>query len=406
MLDSEEHNLSTWNDDWAWLVSDEGRSTLAEVAAQTTPIDLVMLQQLHSKIGPARTRLVVQQAECRHKAGRKFANPSEMWFTEKGLEQASDEWIAGYKAERFAGCQQVADLCCGIGGDAMAICRMVPRVMALDIDPLHSKMADLNSQGRIHVCQQDVTTFDVAQVDAWHMDPDRRTVAQANRTVSLYHCSPALEVIDRLLSINANAAIKLAPATVVPDHWAAAAQLEWIGRRRECLQLVAWFGSLRHESASRWATLVDDAGKAVSFAGDPHQQVDLAESPGQFIYEPHATVLASSLPGALAAEFGLQRLIPGGGYVTGNQAVTHPLLSAFEVMECLAYREKDVRQLLKKRRIGRLEVKKRNVEIDPNQLQNACRNFGDEAATLIVYRRQKKRMAVLAKRIVAASCES
>ncbi|MEZ6116666.1 MAG: hypothetical protein R3C28_08845 [Pirellulaceae bacterium] len=208
------------------------------------------------------------------------------------------------------------------------------------------------------------------------------------------------------MSINANAAIKLAPATVVPDHWTAESQLEWIGRKRECLQLVAWFGSLRHESASRLATLVDDAGKAVSFAGDPHQQVDLADSPGRFIYEPHPTVLASSLPGALAAKLRLQRLIPGGGYLTGNQAVTHPLLSAFEVTECLPYREKALRQLLKKRRIGRLEVKKRSVEIDPNQLQNACRNFGDEAATLIVYRRQKKRMAVLAKRIAAASSES
>ncbi|MEZ6116667.1 MAG: hypothetical protein R3C28_08850 [Pirellulaceae bacterium] len=176
MLDSAEHNLSTWNNDWAWLVGREGRSTLSQVAADTTPLDLATLQQLRREIGPARTRLVVQQAEWRHKAGRKFANPSEMWFTEKGMEQASDEWIAGYKAERFAGCQQAADLCSGIGGDAMAISRTVPHVMAVDIDPLHAKLATLNSQGRVRVCQQDVTTFDVAQLDAWHMDPDRRTV--------------------------------------------------------------------------------------------------------------------------------------------------------------------------------------------------------------------------------------
>ena len=38
-----------------------------------------------------------------------------------GLEQASDEVVAAHKAGRFSDCGRVADLCCGIGGDTLAL---------------------------------------------------------------------------------------------------------------------------------------------------------------------------------------------------------------------------------------------------------------------------------------------
>ena len=47
-----------------------------------------------------------------------------------------------------------------------------------------------------------------------------------------------------MLARNANAAIKLAPATKLPPDWIARCELEWISRDRECRQLVAWHGNL------------------------------------------------------------------------------------------------------------------------------------------------------------------
>ena len=46
-----------------------------------------------------------------------------MYFVRAALEQASPEVVAKHRARRFAdlGCQQIADLGCGIGGDAIAL---------------------------------------------------------------------------------------------------------------------------------------------------------------------------------------------------------------------------------------------------------------------------------------------
>ena len=57
-------------------------------------------------------------------AGRaKFGAADQMLFTRAGLEQASSELTAGQAAQRFAGARVAADLCCGIGGNLVALAR-------------------------------------------------------------------------------------------------------------------------------------------------------------------------------------------------------------------------------------------------------------------------------------------
>ena len=57
------------------------------------------------------------QHELRLQARAKFGRAGQMFFTRPGLEQASSEAVARYRAHRYAHAGQVADLCCGIGGD-------------------------------------------------------------------------------------------------------------------------------------------------------------------------------------------------------------------------------------------------------------------------------------------------
>ncbi|MGB6164957.1 MAG: hypothetical protein WCF33_09820, partial [Pseudonocardiaceae bacterium] len=61
------------------------------------------------------------QHELRRRAQGKFTRAQRMFFTRAGLEQASSEVIAEHRARRFAGAVRVADLCCGIGGDLLAL---------------------------------------------------------------------------------------------------------------------------------------------------------------------------------------------------------------------------------------------------------------------------------------------
>ena len=60
-----------------------------------------------------------------------------MWFERTGLEQATAEPVARHKARRFAGrTATVIDLCCGIGGDTLALADWA-EVVAVDLDETH-----------------------------------------------------------------------------------------------------------------------------------------------------------------------------------------------------------------------------------------------------------------------------
>ena len=101
-----------------------------------------------------------------------------------------------------------------------------------------------------------ISTFD--GVDAWHIDPDRR--ATGRRTTNLASTtSPMSRPIDQLLARCPNGAVKLAPATKVPQHWSDSCELEWISRDRECKQLVAWHGNLACNAGSVRATAISSA---------------------------------------------------------------------------------------------------------------------------------------------------
>ncbi|MEW5535558.1 SAM-dependent methyltransferase, partial [Streptomyces virginiae] len=65
------------------------------------------------------------QARLRQRAVAKFGaeDAFRMYFTPGGGEMATRASVASYRAERLAalGVRSLADLCCGIGGDALAL---------------------------------------------------------------------------------------------------------------------------------------------------------------------------------------------------------------------------------------------------------------------------------------------
>src|SRR5262249_11660298 len=81
----------------------------------------------------------------RPRARAQFRGAMAMYFPRAGLEQASAEVIAGHRSARYAGAGLVADLCCGVGGDLTALAAE-RRVLAVDRDPLHLRMALANTR--------------------------------------------------------------------------------------------------------------------------------------------------------------------------------------------------------------------------------------------------------------------
>jgi hypothetical protein len=200
-----------------------------------------------------------------------------------------------------------------------------------------------------------------------------------------------------------DAAIKLAPATIVADDWSAAAELEWVSSRRECRQLVVWFGRLALAPGHRRATVVDSepaANSAATLIGMPGQCVPSVSHPQAFLYDPDPAVLAADLLGELASLHGLHSIGAGGAYLAGDRRLGNPLLTGFEIHDCLPLRPKVIDAYLAGRHVGRVEIKKRGVAVAPDALRQKLHLRGDQEAVIILTRIARKEMAIIAERLI------
>ena len=404
-----------------WLTGDEARTLLNELAAEPAELH-TLVARLRDRFTPSQTHLLLQQVELRRRATAKFTHAARMYFTRLGLEQATDEWIARYKASRFqqpkrAGASPpppitsaptnptappnnrqptIADLCCGIGGDLLALAK-VGTAIGIDQNPIAAHFATANTGAPVHTI--DVADFDFNGIDAWHIDPDRRPTGR--RTTSLDWCEPNLETIEQLLARCPNAAIKLAPGAKPPADWSERCELEWISRDRECKQLVAWHGNIAHTPNQHRATILLPAARGLAprtIQGSPNQPTRIAPHPDRYIFDVDPVVTAARLTGVLAAEHELKALAAGPTYLTGSQPITDPALACFEVDEVLPLRVRNLAQLLKARGIGQLEIKKRGVEMDPEKLRRDLKLQGPNAATLLITPIADRPTAILAHR--------
>lgn len=398
--------------DYRWLVSGEAAPFLnAPEAVTASPAAVASLRK---SLPAERAALVLETARLRLRAATKFGDvASAMFFTARGLEQATDRTVAAYKAGRFVQGASVADLCSGIGGDLAALAGRGP-CRGVDVDPRIGILAEANVRAqagasefidRFVMIDGRVESQHISDVGAWHIDPDRRPDGRRTTRVELHE--PSLEQLESLRQINGNAAIKLAPAAELPEAWLAECEAEWIGRDGECKQLVVWFGDLARHGSRRCATIVDDPLRVRTVVGRGDARMSHAEQIGRYLFEPHAAVLAADLAADLACEHGLDALIPGGGYLTGDRPIVDDgALAAFEVVDSMPFDRRKVREWLAARNVGRLEIKKRGVEIDLERLRRELRLHGDAPGCLILLRRSDRVTAVLALRIAAPPAAS
>ncbi len=426
--------------DYAWLVEDEAAAKyLAQIADDTRPA-LQRLDGLRRELSAERARLIVEQTQLRRRAMAKFGDAaSQMFFTPLLLEQATDRWIGRYKAARLHAAARgavVHDYCCGLGGDLLALASAGPAA-GWDVSPLACLFAKTNlsathnnpahQQATVH--QANVEQQTPPSTEPWHVDPDRRAAGKRSTTIDEH--APGPELIDRWLRTSPNGAVKLAPATEPPAAWENTCELEWITSRRECRQLVAWFGQLAHTPGQRRATIVstddDRPAKGVgsllrlatphqsqtpqskktpdpfysvtaTFTGEPDVPFAIAHEPLGYLYDPDPSILAAGLLGALADHHQLKSLGPGGAYLTGDAKMADLLLARFAIEACLPLRAPAVAQHLAARGVGRVEVKKRGVAVDPEKFRRELKLRGDCEATVILTRIDKRQVAIVAHR--------
>ena len=302
--------------------------------------------------------------------------------TPDGLEQATRLSVARHRAARLQAFEasSLVDLGCGIGGDLLAAAEVGIVCAGVDLDPVRVAVAEANLAalglpGAVMVA--DATEVATAGFEVAFADPARRSAR--GRSFSVDDWTPPWSFVERLL--RRDSCVKVAPGIpheLVPEG----VEAEWVSDHGEVKEAALWAGSLA--TCARRATVIGRGGLAtLTEEDDPGAPTGPV---GRYLYEPDGAVIRAGLVTAVAA--GVDGWLPDEhlAYVSSDTAYRTPFARAYTVREELPYREKQLRAALRERGIGRLTIKKRGVDVVPEELRKRLALSGDDEATLVMTR--------------------
>lgn len=370
-------------DAFRWLLTDEGQELLTQASAMVDDDPLRTQAALRRTAAPEHAAAALTQAELRQRAVPKFGEyAASMYFTPEGLEQATRHRVAEHRSGRLRAFETrtLIDLGCGIGGDLVAASRAGITCAGVDLDPVRvavaeANLAALDLPGAVMV--SDALAVDTSPFDVAFADPARRS--GRGRTFRVDDWTPPWSFVEGLLT--RDACVKVAPGIphgLVPNG----VEAEWVSDGGEVKEAALWSGRLA--TTQRRATVIGAGGLAtLTEEDDPGADV---RAVGAFLYEPDGAVVRAGLVTAVAAG------VDGGlvdehiAYVTSDGSFRTPFARAYRVIEELPYREKALRAALRERSIGRLTIKKRGVDVVPEQLRKRLALSGDNEATVVLTR--------------------
>ena len=370
---------------FAALLTPEGQTLLAGLRDYDPAQELAVASRLRREHPAELVTAALGQARLRQRAVAKFGaeDAHRMYFTPNGVEQSTRATVGTYRAERFRelGVRSVADLCGGIGGDAIAFARAGISVLAVDRDPLTAEAARANAaalglDGLIEVRCADVTEIDTTPYDAVFVDPARR--GGRGRIFDPEAYSPPLSWATEAARKARHAALKIAPGVpheAVPDE----AEAEWISDGGDVKEAVLWFGTT---PGARRATLLP-AGTSLVGRGLPDPAV---RAVGRYLYEPDGAVIRAHLVAEVAEELAGGLVDETIAYVTADELRATPYATAYEITDSLPFNLKKVKALLREREVGTLTVKKRGSAVEPEEMRRRIKPKGPNSATLFLTR--------------------
>jgi SAM-dependent methyltransferase len=364
------------------LLSPRGRELLERLDRQpvTPATALRAASALRARYPADLVADALAQHELRIQAHEKFGRAGQMFFTRSGLEQASSEVVARHRARRYARAGQVADLCCGIGGDLIALAGHGP-VLAVDIDPLHLRMARANAgvygvAGSVRAVRADVRDVGLSGVDAVFIDPARRS---GGRRMRAGESEPPLPWCVALAGQVGAVGIKAAPGLShdeVPAGW----ELEFIAVRRDLKEAVAWSPAMA--TSARRATILP-GGHTLAAAPGPPVPV---RAPGEFLCDPNPAVTRAGLVEELARELGAWKIDDRIAFLSADAPLRTPFGRGLRVIDSSPWNQKQLPAKLRDLDIGAADIRRRGLAGDVDQLLRRLRLTGSRRATVIMTR--------------------
>ncbi len=388
------------------LLAPDGRRALAEavdlVAAGAEPVAAVTT--LRKAYSPALTSAALTQATLRRRAEAKFgADAAVMYFTPHGLEQATRAEVAAHRAGRvtgsgpaFGAAPRVLDVCCGIGGDLVALARAGCPVDAVDLDPLTAEVARANAAALglpapVRVRTADAAECDPSGYDLVFADPARRSAR--GRTFDPMAYSPAWPAVLELVARSRAACVKVAPGIpyeFIPDG----AEAEWVSYKGEVKEAAIWAGTgcAGMEPGRRRATLLPSGATLT-----PNGAEAVAGPVGRYLYEPDGAAVRAHLVAEVAEIVKGHLLDPRIAYITGDHAVATEWAACYEITEVMPFSLKRLRAALRERDVGNVTIKKRGSAVDIERLRKDLRLSGANSAVVALTRIGDRPYALLCR---------
>jgi SAM-dependent methyltransferase len=395
--------------DLAVLTGPQGADLIAEAGrGLDADGELRTLERLGASHGGGPAAAAMGQVVLRRRAVGKFgADAERLLFTRTGLEQATRSRVAAWRATELAAALRraglpgaVIDLGCGLGADLIAFARAGLSANGLELDPATAAIAQANLDAlglAVTVGCGDATAAGALGpgVTAF-VDPARRD--STGRLWSTEGWSPPWPFVEALLDrIPPAAVVKAGPAIPhgqVPPGVAA----DWVSDDGDVVEACLWSRALhdRLDGYHRAVLLGTDADPRI-LEGEPRNRAPAGDV-AAYLHEPDGAVIRAGLVGAFAEKVGGHVPAEGIGYVFTEQPQPTAFATTYRVIGELPHRTRELRQELRRLRVGILTIKARGVRVDPDGLRRellAGGQRGGAEATVVFCRTAARRTIAL-----------
>ena len=313
----------------------------------------------------------------RRRAVSKMDDPERWLFTDTALQQATPAPVAALRARRFAG-RDVHDVTCSVGADLAAVVRVARRCVGSDLDPVRLAMARHNVPAATLVRADALAP--VTRGTAVFADPARRDAA-GRRRWRAGDFVPPLDALARAWA-GSDLAVKCAPGMDF-DALGWPGEVELVSLEGQVREACLWTGTLASSGVRRRASVLRTGCPEWTVTDAVPDDCQVIE-PAEWLVDPDGAVVRAGLVRNYAARHGLSQLDERIAYLTGDRPP--PGVRAFRVLEFGHYSEKELRGVLRRREVGRLEILVRGLDVDPNTLRPRLKLKGPNEATAVLTR--------------------
>jgi SAM-dependent methyltransferase len=383
---------------YKWLLSDEGVSLLLTVQDRLAAGETVLRvsEKLRRDHDAGFVALAITQTQLRAQGVTKFTDADRLFFTREGLEQATSDRIARHRSERFAAFDHIVDLCCGIGGDLMALASLPGerRLTAVDLDPIHLLLARHNVRviapdHQLEIVQEDVRNIGLTPVDAVFIDPARRN--ERGRMGGVESEPPvdwAIGLADRVAAVGIKTAPGL-PHELVPDGW----EMETIAIDADLKEAVLWSPALATSLRSATVITGDVVHRLMPLEGDA---VEIREpESGGWLLDPNPAITRAGLVEDLARRVDAFKIDDEIGFLVADHGVDTPFARALRIVDSLPWHEKQVKVRLRELDAGPVDVRRRGLAGDVDAISKRLRGKGSRRMMIAMTRYQGEPWAII-----------